>query len=143
MAKTVSSIAELEAYMNKKIKVAMETEVNKVARNTLKEQVVEEVYDKYDPSMYVRTGGLLQDKNIKSEMIGDNTLTVRSTREENGRDIAEIIEYGVGYEWEDSRIYNMQPFPRPFHAEAQKELANGKAKNALKKGLQAQGLNIT
>lgn len=129
---------ELEKLINAKIKQAMSTNVKKIAVNTLKENVVTEVYDAYD-SEYDRTGGLLQDKNIDAHMENDNTLTVRSTRNENGRDIANIIESGVGYSNPslDSRIG-----ARPFHAETAKELDKGLAKKALKDGLKQQGLDV-
>jgi hypothetical protein len=130
---------ELEALINKKIRLAMEEDLAKQARMTLKEHVVEDVYSKYEPSMYTRTGGLLQDRNIDSHMIDDNTLSVRSTREEDGRDIASVIEYGKGYSFDglDERIG-----ARPFHEEAKKELANGLAKESLKRGLKKQGLDV-
>jgi hypothetical protein len=130
---------ELEALINKKIRNAMESEVAKQARNTLKEHVVEDVYDAYSPSMYDRTGGLLQDRNIDTHMENDITLSVRSTREEDGRDIASVIEYGKDYSYDglDERIG-----ARPFHEEAARELANGLAKDALAKGLKKQGIQV-
>jgi hypothetical protein len=130
---------ELEALINKKIRKAMEDEVAKQARNTLKEKVVETVYDAYTPQTYDRTGGLLQDRNIDTHMENDNTLSVRSTREEDGRDIAAVIEYGTGYSYDglDERIG-----ARPFHEEAAKELANGLAKESLKRGLKKQGIPV-
>jgi hypothetical protein len=130
---------ELEALINKAIRKAMENEVSRTARNTLKEHVVEDVYDAYSPTQYDRTGGLLQDRNIDSHMVDDNTLSVRSTREEDGRDIASVIEYGKGYSFDglDERIG-----ARPFHEEAKKELANGLAKESLKRGLKKQGLDV-
>ena len=130
---------ELEALINKKIRQAMETEVSKTARNTLKEHIVEDVYEAYSPTQYDRTGGLLQDRNIDTHMENDNTLSVKSTREEDGRDIASVIEYGKGYSYDglDERIG-----ARPFHEEAAKELSNGIAKESLKRGLKKQGIDI-
>lgn len=138
---------ELEKQINQKINNAMNQEVSDQARKTMKEQIIEEVYDRYTPSPsgYKRTGGLHQDKNIETTMENDNTLVVRNIRrdEDSGRLIAPVIESGIGYEWEKSKIYNMQPFPRPFNTETLRELdEKGLAKDALAKGLKRQGLDV-
>lgn len=136
---TVKSIKELEVLLNKKINSALRNEVEKVARKTLKENVVTEVYDAYN-SQYQRTGELLQDRNIESKMEDENTLSIHSTRHEGSRDIAEVIEYGKGYNpaYLDEVIEE-----RPFHAETAKELEEkGLAKKALADGLKRQGLDV-
>jgi hypothetical protein len=133
------NMAELAKLLEKKIKSAMENEVKEVARNTLKENVITEVYDAYTPKMYERSGGLYQDENIESEMVNDTTLSVRSTREEDGKDIAEVIETGEGYTYRGYG-YDYEK-PRPFHAETARELdEKGLAKKALKQGLNRQGI---
>ena len=135
---TAKNMNELAKLLNKKISKSLSQDVERVARNTLKEHIVSDVYDPYDSS-YDRTGGLLQDRNIDSKMENDNTLSIRSTRHENGNDIAEIIETGVGYSYGglDDIIG-----PRPFHEETYKELANGLAKKALADGLKKQGVDV-
>jgi hypothetical protein len=142
------SLAELEKYLTQKINDALENEVSHVARNTLKEHVIDDVYDKYEPTQYQRQGadgGLMDDKNIYAGLVDDGELVVRSTRvdeDDPRKDIASIVEFGTGYTWEKSKIYHMQPFPRPFHAETAKELdEKGLAKNALEKGLNRQGID--
>lgn len=129
---------ELAALINKQINNAMVNEVSKVARNTLKENVVTEVYEEYTPTTYQRTGGLYQDENIETVMVDENTLSVRSTRHEGNRDIAEIIETGENYSYPglDEIIGS-----RPFHAETARELdEKGLVKKALVQGLNRQGL---
>jgi hypothetical protein len=140
-----SSIAELEKFLNQKIKIALEQDVKKAAVKTMQKEVIETVYNKYEPTQYKRTGGLYQEKNIKGTMLNDNTLEIENIREDEktGRYIAPVVEEGVGYEWEDSKIYNMQPYPRPFVSNTTKELENGVAKEAMKKGLQKQGMDVT
>lgn len=137
MAKNMADLAKL---IEKKISKALQNEVADTARKVLKENVITEVYDQYTPSQYDRTGGLYQDRNIEVIMENDNTLSVRSIREEDGRDIASIIEYGEGYSYPglDERIG-----ARPFHAETKRELEEkGLAKKALAEGLRKQGVNI-
>jgi hypothetical protein len=137
-----NSIAELEKYLTEKINNALRTEVADESRSVMQEHVMSDVYDKYTPTQYVRTGELYS--NILTQMVDDNTLSIEDTRrdEETGRLIAPIIESGVGYTWKDSRIYAMQPFPRPFVENTAKDLENGKAKQALAQGLKRQGLDI-
>lgn len=137
----LKNINELAKHLAKnQIKQALENDVAEQSRKTLKENVIDEVYDTYSPTQYERTGGLYQDRNIDTKMENDTTLSIRSTREENGRDIASVIEYGEGYSYEglDERIG-----ARPFHEETAKELADkGLAKKALAEGLRKQGLNV-
>lgn len=144
MARVARNLKELAKMIEGNIKTAMKTSVSDVALDTLNKHVVEDVYSAYTPqgkNPYQRTYQLLED--MEAKMIDENTLMVRSTREEDGRDIAEVIESGTGYMWEESKIYAMQPFPRPFHAEAKKELEEqGLARDALIKGLQKQGFKV-
>jgi hypothetical protein len=139
-----NSLADLEKFLNQKIKVALEKDVKKQAIKTMQEHVVDDVYDKYEPTQYKRTGGLAQEKNIIGNMINDNTLEIENIRkdEDTGRYVAPVVESGIGYTWEDSKIFNMQPFPRPFVENTAKELESGLAKQALAEGLRKQGLDI-
>jgi hypothetical protein len=136
------TLAELEKYLNEKIRKSLANEVADVARETMSEHVMSDVYAKYQPTQYQRTGDLYKD--VKTTMVDDTTLMVEDVAkdEETGRLIAPIVNEGVGYEWKDSKIYNMQPFPRPFVEETAKELENGLAKEALKNGLKKQGLDV-
>jgi hypothetical protein len=139
---TFDNLKDLEKFLNEKIRKSLANEVADVARDTMSDHVKSDVYDVYEPSQYERTGDLYKD--ISTTMKNDNTLIVKneSRDEESGRLIAPVVEYGVGYEWEESRIYNMQPFPRPFVENTAKELEKGKAKNALAEGLRKQGVDI-
>lgn len=136
------NLAELEKYLNDKIRKALSNEVATVASETMSDHVMSDVYSRYEPSQYIRSGDLYKD--IKTEMVNDNTLTIENVTkdEETGRYIAPIVEDGIGYEWKDSRIYHMQPFPRPFVEETAKELEKGLAREALKEGLNKQGLIV-
>jgi|SRR5579875_3158218 len=140
-----SSLADLERYLNDKIRNALETEVKKVAVQTMQSEVVTSVYDKYTPTQYERTGGLAQEQNIKSTLINDNTLEIENVREdeETGRLVAPVVESGTGYTWKESQIYKRQPFPRPFVENTAKDLEGGLAKKALADGLKRQGLDVT
>jgi anaerobic ribonucleoside-triphosphate reductase len=138
-----NSLKDLEKFLNDKIRKSLQSEVADVARETMSDHVMSDVYSKYQPTQYERTGDLYKD--IRTTMVNNNTLEIRNEArdEESGRLIAPVVEYGVGYEWEESRIYNMQPFPRPFVENTAKELEKGKAKHALAEGLRKQGVDVT
>jgi hypothetical protein len=132
----------LQVYLNGKIRKALSSDVADEARDTMSDHVMKDVYDKYTPSQYQRTGDLYKD--IKTTMVNDNTLTVEDTAKDNntGRLIAPIVESGTGYQWTNSRIYNMQPFPREFVKETYNELSNGKALVTFGNSLKKQGLDV-
>jgi hypothetical protein len=137
------SLADIEKYLNQKIKKSLSNEVADVARDTMSKHVMSDVYQAYEPTQYQRTGDLYKD--ISTAMKNDNTLEIENIArdEETGRLIAPVVESGEGYEWEKSRIYQMQPFPRPFVENTAKELESGLAKEALADGLRKQGLDVT
>jgi hypothetical protein len=140
-----NNLKQLEKYINSQIKESMDTEVNETVRRRLKENVIEEAYDKYEPTQYERTGGLYQDRNIESDIVDTSEgveLSVRSTREEDGRDIAQIIESGKGYSWKNSRIAKSGQ-ARPFHEKTHEDLErSGEHIEAMKRGLKQQGLDV-
>jgi hypothetical protein len=137
------SFADLEKYLNQQIKKSLSNEVADVARDTMSKHVMSDVYQAYEPTQYQRTGDLYKD--ISTTMKNDNTLEIENVArdEESGRLIAPVVESGEGYEWKKSRIYQMQPFPRPFVENTAKELESGLAKQALVDGLRKQGLDVT
>lgn len=138
-------LEQFEKWKNKldeAINDALEKEVLDEAKTVMKEEIQERVYDAYTPTKYKRrmqNGGLLDDKNIKHQVLtGSHTLYVRNVTD-NGFTV-ETVETGKGYTWKNSAIYQ-NPFPRPFHKPAEEELINsGRAKRALIKGLRRKGI---
>ncbi|WP_425203600.1 hypothetical protein [Priestia megaterium] len=133
---------QLEKELQKRIKKVMNKQVKSMAKSTMQEKIVNEVYAKYQPDEdgYQRTYELLD--AIETKPVDETTISIENTRHDGNRDVAKVIESGVGYDWEKSRIAQMQPFPRPFTEETRKSLENGKFKQTLKDGLQSEGLNI-
>lgn len=86
------------------------------------------VYEKYEPTEgptgYKRRkqGGGLADVNMYESYteVGDNwsEIHVKDERHE-----VWVVEAGRGYQWEGSRIYAMQPFPRPYFKLAEEHFA--------------------
>jgi hypothetical protein len=139
-----SNLADLERYLNQKISKALETTVSEEAKKTMSEHVEIDVYDRYNPTSYERTGALADESNIQTTMINDNTLEIENVRkdEETGRLVAPVIESGKGYEWGYNRNLNEVIGERPFIQETAKDLASGKALAALAEGLKKQGLDV-
>lgn len=139
MSNSFKDLDKLLSTAEKMINRSLNKEVKEQVKRTLKENIITEVYVPYTPTSYDRTGGLYQDSNIEAKING-NTLTVRSSRSEGNRDIANIIEYGQGYYAPelDEKIGE-----RPFHHMAGKELKeNELIEKAMVKGLESQGLRV-
>ena len=97
--------------------------------------VYKNVYPLYQPSQYVRreTAGGLPDASMYDVYLDPetHTLTVEDTRHEVG-----VVESGMGYDWEGSRIFKLQPFPRPYFQPAENELmASGELDQIMQQGL--------
>lgn len=135
----IKSFKDLERYLNKTVNNAQKKFVAPVARQKMKEHIIEDAYNAYTPEVYERTGELLNDKNIETVLVGDGTLSVKSTRHDGERDVAEVIETGKGYSYAglDEKIG-----ARPFTERTAQDLADGDFEKSLKDGLKAQGLDV-
>lgn len=110
---------------------ALNNEIAQIAKDNIQFRVESNVYPEYSPTMYerrMREGGLA-DTNLYQASVdeGSLTLTVRDDRHEVG-----VVESGEGYTWEDSDIYDMQPFPRPYFQDAENDVVlDGEAEAVL------------
>lgn len=109
----------------------------------MKEKIEDEVYSKYpDPVMYVRQkedGGLLDEENMEVTMINDTTLSIENVRSDDGRNVAEIVETGIGYEFE----FPYNGIPRPFTEATREELRNtNEHVHAMYVGLKKEGIDV-
>ena len=95
----IKSSKDLEKYLKKVINNAQKKFVAPVARQKMKDRIVDDAYSAYTPEVYERTGELLNDKNIETVLVADGTLSVKSTRHDGERDVAEVIETGKGYSY--------------------------------------------
>ena len=131
--------AQFSAELDRAIQYAMENDVASAVET--------EVYDAYDPHMYIRRGpmdGGLQDQSLDNmEATYDpqaRTLEVQdmSRDEKTGRLVAPVVESGEGYRfpWDGQR-------PRPFHKRAQEIVVeSGWFESALQAGLKAAGFDV-
>ena len=98
-----------------------------LARESMKSAIKSEVYAKYRPQGYRQyhrrkeQGGLIDDRNIIVEVYrtkdGNIIGHVKNITTGAGKayELVDVIESGIGYDWETSKIFKMQPYPRPFH----------------------------
>ena len=126
-------MARIESAVNR----AMAGEMAERVKTAVSEETFETVYPAYDPIQYVRRekhGGLADPDQYEVTMDeATHTLTVADNRHE-----AVVVESGVGYDWMNSRIYAMQPYPRPYFANAQARLvASGELDAIVQKALNA------
>lgn len=140
-------LAAARAKFDTAVDNAMELDVAEDVKTYIQMAVQSEVYEGYTPTEYERRGtgmGGLQDRDVMEVKYSpsDHLLEVAdmSTDFITGRLIAPVVESGTGYTWEASEIYQMQPYPRPFHKVAEKNIIqSGDAEMALELGLKRQG----
>jgi len=137
--KTQQDLIKFLQKLNQPIAKALIDDVAKTVKQIQKEKVKEEVYDVYEPTMYSRTGLLGSEESMKSELINETTLVVENVRSDGDRNVAEVVESGVGYNFG----FEYAGVPRPFTEATREELkATGAHKAALYSGLKKQGINL-
>lgn len=121
---------------------ALATEVAQTAVALIENAASENIYAAYTPSQYKRRYSFTRDESYNTEVSGTE-LTISEHVTGTGRagdNLGEIIEAGFPYEWEHSRIYFHQPFPREFFRTALEEgINNGAIRDAIERGLTRQG----
>ncbi|NDJ99906.1 hypothetical protein [Bacillus subtilis] len=103
---------------------------------TGQEHIDEDVYGAYDPLLYERTG------QVKAAFITTNEsngVSLDNIREDDGKDVATVIETGKGYTYPDSYEYGYGK-PRPFMKNTAETLKDGRLTEALKSDLKADGI---
>jgi len=138
-------VAMAEAKLNLAIQQVMEGQVADLARDAMTQAVETEVYDAYTPIKYQRRrsrDGGLQDTTVMAQHYDPvtRTLTLENLSRDNrsGRLIPPLIEEGKGY-----RMHQQDaPFPRPFHAEAERLMGEGLFEDGLADGLARMGYQV-
>ncbi|MER0467714.1 hypothetical protein ABR330_13765 [Bacillus cabrialesii subsp. cabrialesii] len=110
--------------------------VKQVMTKTGQDHVEEDVYGTYSPLLYERTGKL-KDAFITTNE--SNGVSLDNIREDDGEDVATVIETGQGYTYPDSYGYGYGK-PRPFMKNTSETLKDGRLTAALKKDLKADGI---
>lgn len=153
---TFQSLAQLKRYLEVQIEDTLMSDVKDEVANMIEESGLENVYAVYTPRVYRRrreTGGsLLDPKNYVGET-NNGELTITSTaspdygykgiNDYTVKSLAELVEYGHGYNGQ----YYSYPFekmgPRPFIKPTIDKLAEGNTlKDIVKNGLKRHGLTV-
>lgn len=135
--KTHKDLEKFLLGLNIKIANAQVNEVSKTVKSVMKDNVQTEVYDVYTPTMYSRTGLLGSEGSMESKMINGTTLIVENVRSDGERNVAEIVESGMGYEYG----FEYAGVPRPFTEATREDLrSTGAHFEALVRGLKRQGI---
>lgn len=140
---TFNDLKSLEAYVNKMTKEAMVK--GNAVKNTVieagKRHVQEDVYDVYtpnpnNPNSYKRTGELKNNWKVEETSEG---ISVFNDRRDGEKYVAEVVEYGKGYDYD----FEYSNTPRPFTENTRQELASGnELSNAMKKDLMSIGFDV-
>ena len=81
----------------------------------------------------------MDEANMEVTMLNDTTLSIENVRSDDGRNVAEIVETGIGYEFE----FPYNGVPRPFTEATREELRNTNEHiHAMYVGLKKQGINL-
>lgn len=140
-----SSFNQLFKLIEDKIRETLKDDVRKESVKTMQKTIQEYVYNAYQSSAdypYQRkeyNGGLIDSKNILAKVTG-TTLLVQNIRKDGNRYVALIVEQGYPYDWVNSEIYRLQPYPRPFTKITRTQLRDGGARKAMVRGLKRRGL---
>lgn len=116
---------EIISAANVTISAYMNGDIMDVCKDIISNTVHATVYPAYDPDVYKRredAGGLSDKREYYTEEDGnpwgyDHQIRIFDDRHEVG-----VVTFGTGYTWKRSRIYKMQPFPRPYFSRADKEV---------------------
>lgn len=154
------SLEELFKSIEKRVMESLENEVANKVKEVMKVKIQEVVYDVYDPLSYRRredrvAGGLKHEdsfsvKPIKeSNKVGIKFRNVSSDYHENRyRDVAKIVETGVGYLYQQVININgsdevIEIGARPFTQETYKEIRSKNLhKHELIDGLESRNARI-
>lgn len=161
-----TDLAAFGARLDAAVANVMENFVHAAAQIAITKSIEENVYEKYDPTEYERRrerGGLTDPANIRIRgghviVSADGVQSVFEmevedvAKDEDGLPVAEIIESGEGYHWENSRIYQWErdgrPLRRPFYEPAEKIMAlesswvEGSFADAVRYGLREHGFDV-
>lgn len=146
MSKSYTNLDDLFDDILDDVDEVLQFEVANEVKEVMQKHVDIDVYDTniYDPSMYQRTGKLREE--IDTTLIEQGTLMLSNTREEDGRNIAQVVETGEGYTFRPRKGHEWATTgwqPRPFTSETARDLeTNEQHTDAMSKGLIAKGYDV-
>lgn len=148
---TFKTIKEMMGYVqNSFVEELSSEEIISIIKEVMREVIIETVYNKYDASYNRRydDGGFsdITNYNYKIEVNG-NYASITMFNDTKGvntkNDLDTVIYYGNAYDWINSDIYKLQPYPRNWIEETVKKLyESGELVKRLKDRLSKKGIKI-
>ncbi|MCY8837702.1 hypothetical protein [Bacillus atrophaeus] len=135
MAKNIKEIKALIEFAAKQA-IQKHSNTKKTMVKTGQEHVQSDVYDTYDPLLYKRTSLLKNSFIIENHV---NGISLDNTRDDNGKDVATVVETGEGYTFRDKYGYGYGK-PRPVMKNTAETLKDGRLVASMKKDLNASGI---
>lgn len=136
----LNGLKDLEKYINQETKYSMlkGNSVKQLVMDAGEDAVQKTVYDKYEPAVYQRSGGLKEDWDYNEAVDGMEIFNTRRD-EKTGKDIAQTVITGQGYEFN----FPYAGKPRDFIEEAINDLKgkNSELASALKQDMKANGFD--
>ena len=154
---TMSGLDSLQKEIDEKflprVDKAVEAGLMHVAsdmRASLKEHVQKEVYDKYKPKAYIRTGAMADDSSIDTDLRSGNRLILTYSFPtesdkpyyEDSDDVIRVIQEGTAYGtylWDVHRTIPARPFWNDFVGE---QLVEGQAQASFVEGMNAKDKSL-
>lgn len=133
-AKNMKELAKQIEAMAAKAMQKSNSNVKKVAVKAAQDKTESEIYS-YEPKQYDRTG------KLKESWVANDTtngVVIENTYEDNNKDILEVVETAIGYDY-TGYGYEYEK-PRPVVEPTAKELSDGRLIDALEKDLNSLGI---
>lgn len=139
--KKFKTLNELIEYSKHQAETVLKNEIASRSIKVMQQSIESEVYSVYpDPVKYERLGyhgGLQDPDNIEIQVIDDSTISVENIRFDGKREVAEIVETGIGYQYD----FEFNGIPRPFTEATRRELKTTDIlKSTMKEGLEKRGV---
>jgi hypothetical protein len=141
--------AQLYKALQKRLYATLEDDVAQDMVNALKDRAQRDVYDVYEPKTYERRYTLINDNAYRID-VSDRGLRITNTAQANavrldgepslneGESVGAIVETGGPYEYD----FEYDNVPRPFFANAVKDMRDGDFADSLRRGLKKRGVDV-
>ncbi|WP_299831211.1 HK97 gp10 family phage protein [uncultured Metabacillus sp.] len=133
-AKNIKELAKEIEKLAAKAMQKQNSNVKQVSVKSARDKTESEIYS-YEPKQYDRTGKL-RDSWVANDTT--NGIVVENTYEDNNKDILEVVETAIGYDY-TGYGYEYEK-PRPVVKPTVDDLKDGRLSDALEKDLNSIGI---
>lgn len=141
---TYNNFKDLLKKVKGDVQGSLETDVAEMVKDKIIEHVSEDVYQVYTPTTYKRRGfndGLMDKRNMDVVKYGECGVEIQNNTMDDGKNVAEVVETGIGYDFTGYGYSYEQP--RPFMQNAKEEIEQEKLHTKeLKQSLKNKGYKV-